>query len=109
MVCELFKFCNYLAFLVTGSTENLSTSSEPVVPALTSQEDFSSVELKSTNHDEDTKNSQSDSKEDLLNDSSPLLDTNTQHIPTDYGIELSQEDKITLLLQTTDSKLNDIW
>ena len=86
--------------MVTGSTGNLSVSS------VTSEKD-SSTEIKVVSN-ESTENGCNDNKEDLLDNSSPLLDTSPQHKPTDYGIELSEEDKITLLVQTSDSKLSDI-
>lgn len=67
----------------------------------------SSTELKDVTND-NAENSHCESKEDVMDNSAPLLDTNPQHETTDYGIELSQEDKITLLVQTADSKLSDI-
>ena len=86
--------------LFTGSTDNLSVSS------VTSEKD-SSTEIKVVS-DESTENGRNDTREDMLDNSSSLLDTSPQHKSTDYGIELSEEDKITLLVQTSDSKLSDI-
>lgn len=85
--------------MVTGSTGNLSVSS------VTSEKD-SSTEIKVVSN-ESTEDGHNDNKEDLL-DNSSLLDTSPQYQSTDYGIELSEEDKITLLVQTSDSKLSDI-
>ena len=75
------------------------------MPSTSCQTDSTSVELKITVTDDNTENSHSDSKDDLLDNSS---DTSAQHKTTGYGIELSQEDKITVLAQTADSKLSDI-
>ena len=89
--------------LVAGSTGNLSESSETAV-AVTSEKD-SSAELKIV-ADESAENDHNNNREDLLDNSS---DTSPQHTAsTDYGIEISEEDKITLLVQTGDSKLSDI-
>ena len=71
---------------------------------MTNQKDSSPTELKTVT-DDNSENNQSDSKEDVLDNS---LDTSPQLKTTDYGIELSPEDKITVLVQTTDSKLSDI-
>ena len=96
-----------LTSLVTGSTDNLSVSSETAI-SFTIQNDSSTTELKTDTND-NTGSSHSDSKEDEVNDDSPsLLDTSPQCKTTDYGIELSQEDKVILLVQTADSKLSDI-
>ena len=71
---------------------------------MANQKDSSPTELKTVTSN-DSENNQGDSKEDIVDNS---LDTSPQLKTTDYGIELSPEDKITLLVQTTDSKLNDI-
>ena len=91
--------------LVTGSTDNLSVSSETAV-SITSEKD-SSTGIKVVS-DQSAENGHNDNQEDMLDNSSSLLETSPQHELTDYGIELSEEDKITLLVQTSDSKLSDI-
>lgn len=99
---------NYLRFLIaiTGSIDNLSLSSEMMMPL--AQKDSSSVELNTAaNHDDNT-DAHNDSKDNLPDNSSSLLDTSSQHQTSNYGVELSQEDQITLLVETTDSKLSDI-
>ena len=72
---------------------------------MTSENNTSTPDIKVVPDDSPEKDA---NKEDLLDNSSPLLDATPQHKPTDYGIELSEEDKITLLVQTSDSKLSDI-
>ena len=72
---------------------------------MTSENDASATDIKVV---PDASPEKDANREDLLDNSSPLLDTTPQQKPTDYGIELSEEDKITLLVQTSDSKLSDI-
>lgn len=62
-----------------------------------------SPQSSSSSHEVTTK---SDTLETGHNDKDLLSEADPQQ--KEYGIELSQEDQITLLLQATDSKLSDI-
>jgi len=100
-----------MVHVFVGSTE---LSSE--INSVTTNNNFPNNDLKSvpqpatTNSDEtstsDTLKTSHNDK-DLLSEPSGT-EADLQQKATDYGIKLSHEDQITLLLQTTDSKLSDI-
>ena len=94
-----------------GATELVSEVTSTKMDNNSSNDELNSVLQPATasSHETSTSDAQESghNKTDLLSEQT-ATEADPQQKATDYGIKLSHEDQITLLLQTTDSKLNDI-
>ncbi|XP_065912368.1 uncharacterized protein [Dysidea avara] len=95
----------------TSATELVSEVTSTKMDNNSSNDELNSVLQPATasSHETSTSDAQESghNKTDLLSEQT-ATEADPQQKATDYGIKLSHEDQITLLLQTTDSKLNDI-
>jgi len=100
-----------VVYLCVGSTEQVSELTSAVTDNNSPNDELKSVPQPTITNSHEA--STSDTLETGHNDKDLLSEHSvTEAVPqqkaTDYGIKLSHEDQITLLLQTTDSKLSDI-